>query len=37
MKQYHDTVAQLRLWRRYVDEINDDDDDDDGLNGEMNR
>jgi hypothetical protein len=36
MKQYHDTVAQLRLWRRYVDEINDDDDDD-GLNGEINR
>jgi hypothetical protein len=27
MKQYHNTVAQLRLWRRYADEFNDDDDD----------
>jgi len=26
MKQYHNTVAQLRLWRRYTDEFNDDDD-----------
>jgi len=27
MKQYHNTVAQLRLWRRYADEFNGDDDD----------
>ncbi len=25
MRQYHDTVAQLRLWRRYAEEFNDDD------------
>lgn len=29
MKQYYNTVAQLRLWRRYADETNNDD----GLNG----
>jgi hypothetical protein len=33
MKQYHNTVAQLRLWRRYADESNDDDDDDLTLQG----
>jgi hypothetical protein len=24
MRQYHNTVAHLRLWRRYADEFNDD-------------
>jgi hypothetical protein len=32
MKQYHDTVAQLRLWRRYIDEVTDDDG---GSNGKF--
>jgi hypothetical protein len=26
MKQYHDTVAHLKLWRRFIDEANDNDD-----------
>jgi hypothetical protein len=26
MKQYHDTVAQLKHWRRFIDEVNDNDD-----------
>jgi hypothetical protein len=29
MKQYHATMAQLRFWRRNLDESNDDDNDDD--------
>jgi len=33
MNQYRNTVAQLRLWRRYTDEFNDDDDDDLTLQG----
>jgi hypothetical protein len=26
MKQYYDTIAQLRYWRRDIDESNDDSD-----------
>jgi len=29
-KQYHNTVAQLRVWRRYLDDFSNDDD---GLEG----
>ncbi len=27
MREYHNIVRQLRLWRRYTDEFNDDDGD----------
>lgn len=25
MKQYHNSMAQLRLWRRYIDDSTDED------------